>query len=78
MSKRKRHNEEQIHAILKEADAGLKPAELCRKYGMTQSRSAHGRGDGLSLSRADGRTTPHRGLRQSPPFVREPCRGSSF
>lgn len=36
MSKRKKHTEEQIHAILKEADAGIKPAELCRKYGMTQ------------------------------------------
>ncbi len=36
MSKRKRHKDEQIHAILKEADAGVKPAELCRKYGMTQ------------------------------------------
>ncbi|CAD6546887.1 hypothetical protein LMG27952_04490 [Paraburkholderia hiiakae] len=30
---KKRFNEEQVIGILKEAEAGLKPAELCRKHG---------------------------------------------
>ena len=32
---RKRYTEEQIIAVLKEADTGLKPAELCRKHGIS-------------------------------------------
>ena len=32
--KRKRHTEEQIIAILKEHEAGVKTADLCRKHGM--------------------------------------------
>ena len=32
---RKRYTEEQIIAVLKEADAGVKPTELCRKYGIS-------------------------------------------
>ncbi|VWC91005.1 transposase [Burkholderia lata] len=32
---KKRFTEEQIISILKEAEAGLKPAELCRKYGIS-------------------------------------------
>ena len=31
--KRKRHTEEQIIAILKEHEAGMKTADLCRKHG---------------------------------------------
>ena len=31
--KRKRHTEEQIIAILKEHEAGVKTADLCRKHG---------------------------------------------
>ena len=31
---RKRHTEEQIIGILKEADAGMKTEELCRKHGI--------------------------------------------
>ena len=31
--KRKRHTEEQIIAILKEHEAGIKTADLCRKHG---------------------------------------------
>src|SRR6516164_3441460 len=33
--KRKRHTEEQIIAILKEHEAGMKTADLCRKYGIS-------------------------------------------
>ena len=32
--KRKRHTEEQIIAILKEHEAGMKTADLCRKHGI--------------------------------------------
>ena len=32
----KRFSEEQIINILKEADAGMPPAELCRKHGISQ------------------------------------------
>jgi len=34
--KRSRFSESQIVAILKEADAGLKVAEICRKHGISQ------------------------------------------
>ena len=33
--KRGRFSEEQIIAVLKEADAGAKVAELCRKHGIS-------------------------------------------
>lgn len=32
----KRFSEEQIISMLKEADAGMPPAELCRKHGVSQ------------------------------------------
>jgi len=32
----KRFSEEQIISMLKEADAGMAPAELCRKHGVSQ------------------------------------------
>jgi putative transposase len=35
--KRSRHTEEQIIAILKERDAGMNTAELCRKYGISEA-----------------------------------------
>ena len=35
--KRKRHTEEQITAILKEHEAGMKTADLCRKYGISEA-----------------------------------------
>ncbi len=33
---RKRYTEEQIIAVLKEAEAGAKIGDLCRKYGMSE------------------------------------------
>ncbi len=35
--KRKRFSEEQIIRILQEADAGMKVADLCRKYGFSEA-----------------------------------------
>ena len=35
--KKKRFSEEQIIGILKEADAGEKTSELCRKYGISDA-----------------------------------------
>ena len=35
--KRKRHTEEQIIAILKEHEVGVKTAELCRKHGISEA-----------------------------------------
>ena len=34
--KKSRFNEEQIIGVLKEAEAGIKPAELCRKHGLSE------------------------------------------
>ena len=33
----KKHTEEQIIAVLREAEAGAKVADLCRKYGMSDA-----------------------------------------
>jgi putative transposase len=35
--KHSKFSDEQIIAILKEHEAGAKPAELCRKYGMSEA-----------------------------------------
>ncbi len=35
--KRSRFTEEQIIAVLREHEAGAKPADLCRKYGMSEA-----------------------------------------
>ena len=35
--KRKRHTEEQIIGILKEHEAGMKTADLCRKHGISEA-----------------------------------------
>jgi putative transposase len=32
-----RHNEEQVIAILKPADSGVKTADLCRQHGVTEA-----------------------------------------
>ena len=34
---RKKYTEEEIIAVLKEAEAGAKTADLCRKYGMSDA-----------------------------------------
>ena len=34
--KRKRYSEEQIIRVLKEGESGMKAADLCRKYGMSE------------------------------------------
>ena len=34
---RKRHTEEQIIGVLKEAEAGAKPLELCRHHGISEA-----------------------------------------
>jgi len=34
---RKRHTEEQIIGVLKEAEAGAKPLELCRRQGVSET-----------------------------------------
>ena len=52
--KRKRHSEEQIIAILKEHEAGVKTADLCRKHGISEQtfytwKSTYG---GLEVSEA--------------------------
>ncbi|MCB1195763.1 transposase, partial [bacterium] len=52
--KRKRFSEEQIIRILQEADAGIRVAELCRKYGFSDAtfynwKSKYG---GLTISDA--------------------------
>ena len=52
--KRKRHTEEQIIAILKEHEAGMKTADLCRKHGISDAtfykwRSRYG---GMEISDA--------------------------
>jgi putative transposase len=41
--KRKRHTEEQIIAILKEHEAGVKTADLCRKHGISEGASTTGK-----------------------------------
>ena len=43
MGRRKRHTAEQIAAILKQQEAGLKVSDICRKLGISeQSASAVG------------------------------------
>jgi putative transposase len=53
MMKRKKHTEEQIIATLKEYEAGMKTADLCRKYGISEAtfynwKAKYGRSPRLS------------------------------
>jgi putative transposase len=49
---RKRYTEEQIIAVLNEAEAGAKTADLCRKYGMSDGTFYKWKAkyDGLTIS----------------------------
>ncbi|KCV09618.1 transposase domain protein, partial [Bordetella holmesii 04P3421] len=42
---KKRFTEEQIIGVLKEADAGAKPAELCRKHGISEEHTSELEGE---------------------------------
>lgn len=60
--KKSRFSEEQIIGVLKEADAGMKVADLCRKYGISDAtfynwRSRYG---GMDVSEARGCASWHR------------------
>jgi putative transposase len=52
--KRKRHTEEQIITILKEHEAGMKTADLCRKHGISEASfySWKAKFGGLEISEA--------------------------
>ena len=52
--KRKRHTEEQIIAILKEHEAGVRTADLCRKHGISEASSYNWKAKygGLEVSEA--------------------------
>ena len=49
---RRRHTEEQIIGVLKEAEAGAKAADLCRKHGISEPTFYHwkARYSGLTVS----------------------------
>src|SRR6201987_12078 len=56
---RKRHTEEQIIAILKEHEAGMKTADLCRKHGISEAsfynwKAKYGGLEGLEAKRLRG------------------------
>ena len=57
--KRKRHTEEQIIAILKEHEAGVKTADLCRKHGISE-------GELLQLQGSAGNSVVLKPAEQSP------------
>jgi putative transposase len=50
----KRATTEQIIAVLKEAEAGAKPKELCRKYGISEQTLYNGKAKfgGMTVSEA--------------------------
>ena len=52
--KRKRFTEEQIIGVLKEAKAGAKPAELCRRHGISEATYYNWRAKyaGMTISEA--------------------------
>lgn len=52
--KKKRFSEEQIIAVLKEAEAGARTAALCRQHGISQAPCCNGKARyaGLSVSEA--------------------------
>lgn len=52
--KKKRFTEEQIIAVLKEAEAGAKTADLCRKHGISEATFYNGKAKyaGMTVSEA--------------------------
>ena len=50
---RKRYTEEQIISVLKEHEAGVKTAELCRKYGMSEPTFYHWKAKYTGLTVSD-------------------------
>ncbi|MDP9587272.1 putative transposase [Burkholderia ambifaria] len=52
--KKSRFSEEQIIGVLKEADAGMKVADLCRKHGISDATfyNRRSRYDGMDVSEA--------------------------
>ena len=53
--KKVRHSEEQIIGILKEAEAGIAVAELCRKYGISDQTYYNWRAKYGGMSVSDAR-----------------------
>lgn len=53
--KKSRHSEEQIIGILKEAEAGIAVAELCRKYGISDQTYYNWRAKYGGMSVSDAR-----------------------
>ena len=58
--KRKRHTEEQIIAILKEHEAGVKTADLCRKHGISEASFYNWKVPSTAGSEAKRLLVPHR------------------
>jgi len=50
---RRRYSEEQIIAVLKEGEAGVKVADLCRKYGMSDATYYHWKAKYAGLTVSD-------------------------
>ena len=66
---RKRYTEEQIIAVLKEAEAGAKLLDLCRKYGMSDDtyynwKAKHSGMTASDLKRLKGLEEENRRLKQ--------------
>ena len=65
----KRHTEEQIIAVLKEAEAGTKTGELCRQHGISDAtfykwKAKYGGLDASELSRLRALEEENRRLKQ--------------
>ena len=50
---KKRFTEEQIIGVLKEAEAGAKVAELCRKHGISEATNWKAKFGGMTVSDAE-------------------------
>jgi putative transposase len=66
---RKRHTEEQVIAILKEHEAGMKTADLCRKHGISEAtfynwKAKYGGLEGSEAKRLRGLETENTKLKK--------------